>query len=70
MTSDRREVTRSRFFQMSTELFASCRESDSKLPSRPVCSSSRNTKIEILGIVLSQLVTIVGVPSYTSGAQL
>ena len=46
------------------------RLSDSKLPSSPDCSSSRNTKIEILGIVVSQDVTIVGTPSYTSGAQL
>jgi hypothetical protein len=39
-------------------------------PESPVCNSSRNTRIEILGIIVSQVVTIVGVPSYTSGAQL
>jgi hypothetical protein len=36
----------------------------------PVCNSSRNTRIEILGIIVSQVVTIVGVPSYTSGVRL
>jgi len=35
----------------------------------PANSSIRNTKIEILGITVSHVVTIVGVPSYTSGAQ-
>ena len=30
----------------------------------PVCNSSRNTRIEIIGIIVSEVVTIVGVPSY------
>lgn len=30
----------------------------------------RNTKIEIFGITVNHVVTIVGTPSYTSGAQL
>lgn len=34
------------------------------------CSVSNNMKIEILGITVSHVVTKVGVPSYTSGAQL
>ena len=33
-------------------------------------SVNNNTKIEILGITASHVVTIVGTPSYTSGAQL
>jgi len=41
-----------------------------KLVSDPICSSSKNTKIEIFGITVNQVVTIVGTPSYTSGAQL
>ena len=38
-------------------------------PSVSELTVSSNTKIEILGITVSQVVTIVGVPSYTSGAQ-
>lgn len=44
-----------------------------KLVSDPIAppeNSNKNTKIEILGITVSQVVTIVGTPSYTSGAQL
>lgn len=44
--------------------------SNGRLVSAPICSSSRNTKIEIFGITVSHVVTIVGTPSYTSGAQL
>ena len=29
----------------------------------------KNTKIDNLGIIVNQVVTIVGTPSYTSGAQ-
>ena len=33
-------------------------------------NSNKKIKIEILGITVNQVVTIVGTPSYTSGAQL
>lgn len=39
-------------------------------PMAPPENSSKKTKIEILGITVNQVVTIVGTPSYTSGAQL
>ena len=39
-------------------------------PSVSELTVSSNTKIEILGITLNHVVTIVGTPSYTSGAQL
>ena len=38
--------------------------------SDPICNSNKKIKIEILGITVNQVVTIVGTPSYTSGAQL
>lgn len=44
---------------MLIELSPRIRLSDSKLPSRPDCSYIRNTKREILGIVVSHDVTIV-----------
>lgn len=46
------------------------------VPSRRPCAWNpgmnivRNTKIEIFGITVNHVVTIVGTPSYTSGAQL
>jgi hypothetical protein len=38
--------------------------------SDPICNSNKKIKIEILGITVNHVVTIVGTPSYTSGAQL
>ena len=35
-----------------------------------ICNSNNNIKIDIFGIIVNQVVTIVGVPSYTSGDQL
>ena len=68
--SDSSDETSSRFFQTSngTPFIISVR--DDPLRPSPLCSSSRNTKIEILGITASHVVTIVGTPSYTSGDQL
>lgn len=42
----------------------------SKAPGVKLCKVNSNTKIEILGITAIHVVTIVGTPSYTSGAQL
>lgn len=61
MTKDNQEVVSNRFSQ-TLMLF--------KTVTVPICSSSKKIKIEILGITVSQVVTIVGTPSYTSGAQL
>lgn len=63
--NDSKEVVSNRFFQMLIEPSKTlARFSD------PICSSNRKIKIEILGITVNQVVTIVGTPSYTSGAQL
>lgn len=78
ITKDSNDVVSNRFFQMFiVPVPASPEEpnitdklSNGKLVSDPICSSSRKTKIEILGITVSHVVTIVGTPSYTSGAQL
>ena len=72
ITNDSIDVVSIRFFQMFIVPSPSITEmlSNGKLVSDPICSSSKNTKIEILGITVSQVVTIVGTPSYTSGAQL
>ena len=43
---------------------------ESPIPSVSECSVNSKIKIEILGITASHVVTIVGTPSYTSGAQL
>ena len=75
ITSDSNEVVNSKFFQ----IFIECAESpirppktspNGRLVSDPICSSNKNTKIEIFGITVNHVVTIVGTPSYTSGAQL
>lgn len=72
ITSDNSDVVNSKFFQMFIVPVPKAAEmlSSGKLDSDPICSSSKNTKIEILGITVSHVVTIVGTPSYTSGAQL
>lgn len=72
ITSDSIDVVSRRFFQMLRDPSPSITEmlSNGRLVSDPICSSKRNTKIEILGITVSHVVTIVGTPSYTSGAQL
>jgi hypothetical protein len=45
---------------------------DPKRPKEPnlTCSSNNINNIAIFGIIVNQVVTIVGVPSYTSGDQL
>jgi hypothetical protein len=35
----------------------------------PLCNSSNRTNMEILGMIVNQIVTCVGVSSYTSGDQ-
>jgi hypothetical protein len=72
ITSDNSDVVSSKFFQMFIVPSPKTvdRLSNGKLVSDPICSSSKKTKIEILGITVSHVVTIVGTPSYTSGAQL
>lgn len=57
ITNDKSEVVSSKFCQMF-------------ILSKAICNSSKKTKMEILGITVNQVVTIVGTPSYTSGAQL
>lgn len=59
ITSDSNDVVSNRFCQILV--------SNGK---NPICSSNKKTKIEILGITVNHVVTIVGTPSYTSGAQL
>jgi hypothetical protein len=56
ITKDNKEVVKSKFFQT---LVAS------KLIVRfdPICSSNKKIKIEILGITVNHVVTIVGTPS-------
>ena len=72
ITSDSNDVVSSKFFQMFIVPLPNIvdRLSNGRLVSDPICNSSRKTKIEILGITVSHVVTIVGTPSYTSGAQL
>ena len=72
ITKDSNDVVSSKFFQMFIVPSPNIVErlSNGRLVSDPICNSSRNTKIEILGITVSHVVTIVGTPSYTSGAQL
>lgn len=70
ITNDNKEVVKSKFFQISgVEAKNPICLNKSELAD-PICSSNRNTKIEILGITVNHVVTIVGTPSYTSGAQL
>lgn len=61
ITSDRKAQTRYRFVYTPSD--------EDRTDPIPRYISSRSTKIEILGITVSHVVTIVGVPSYTSGAQ-
>ena len=72
ITKDSNDVVSNRFFQMFIVPSPKTvdRLSNGKLVSDPICNSSKKTKIEILGITVSHVVTIVGTPSYTSGAQL
>ena len=61
ITSDSNDVVSNRFFHTSRSDIAS------KLKKS---ADNRKIKIDILGITVNQVVTIVGTPSYTSGAQL
>lgn len=79
ITKDNKEVVNSKFFQISGVWISDPNvEVEAKKPicankselADPICSSKRKTKIEILGITVNQVVTMVGTPSYTSGAQL
>lgn len=71
ITNDSIDVVSSRFFQIFIEPVNTVDKlSKGKLDSDPICSSSKNTKIDIFGITVNHVVTIVGTPSYTSGAQL
>lgn len=72
ITNDNSDVVSSKFFQMFIVPSPNIVDklSNGRLVSDPICSSSKNTKIEILGITVNHVVTIVGTPSYTSGAQL
>lgn len=65
ITKDSNDVVSNRFFQMFIVPSPNITDklSNGKLVSDPICSSSRKTKIEILGITVSQVVTIVGTPS-------
>lgn len=72
ITRDNKDVVNSRFIHTFIVPSPSRAEivSNGRLVSDPTCSSSKNTKIEIFGITVNQVVTTVGTPSYTSGAQL
>lgn len=77
MTKDKKDVASSKFFH--TLYSATIPDSKpSTVPDHrsepnmlsPICSSSKKIKIDILGITVNHVVTMVGTPSYTSGAQL
>jgi hypothetical protein len=67
---DSNDDTSSRFFHTSNGTPLISNDSEAPVNPSPLCSSSRKTKIDSLGIIVSHVVTIVGTPSYTSGAQL
>jgi hypothetical protein len=62
ITKDNKEVVKSKFFQTLVFVDESTR---SKLIVRfdPICSSNKKIKIDILGITVNHVVTIVGTPS-------
>jgi hypothetical protein len=66
MINDNNEQTNNR----ACHTFTVISPNDSPKPSVNELSVNNSTKIEILGITANQVVTIVGTPSYTSGAQL
>lgn len=66
MISDSNEQTNSRACHTLTVTSPN----ESPIPSVNECNVNSRMKIEILGITASHVVTIVGTPSYTSGAQL
>lgn len=70
MISDSSDETSSRFVHTSNDTPLSRTASDPPLNSSPDWISSSRMKIDSLGIIVSHVVTIVGVPSYTSGDQL
>ena len=63
MISDSSDEISSRFFHTSNGTPLTSSDSDAPVNPNPLCSSSRRTKIEILGIIASHVVTIVGTPS-------
>lgn len=65
ITNDKSDVVSSKFFQMFIVPSPNIVDklSNGRLVSDPICSSSKNTKIEILGITVNHVVTIVGTPS-------
>ena len=66
MINDRREQTINKACQTLTVISPIDRPN----PSVSECSVNNKTNIDILGITANQVVTIVGTPSYTVGAQL
>ena len=76
MTKDSKEVVNRRFFQRLKFIWFSENDNEKICSITPgtvtkvTCNCNKKIKMDILGITVNQVVTIVGTPSYTSGAQL